>query len=112
MSESPEYIPGSAIPRDIAQPAEAEQSSQVDHKEFSPEEEAATDSMSQAARIIIELCEGDVEVTEMIHRLGNELNLLAHYNTGQEHDVESKKTLMKRVLQAAAVAAKGEIGRG
>ncbi len=112
MPNSPEYMPGSAIPR-VETPNARESSQSQPEQGGNPEKEAAAfDSLSQAAKHIVEQSGGDVEVVELVHLLGNQLDIIAHYETGDESRPESKKSLLQRALRAAATAAKDEIGRG
>jgi hypothetical protein len=116
MSESPEYVPGSAMQRiisselaDTSQPQPEQQLSQ----ERNPDKEAAAlESLSQAGKDIVEQSGGDTEVVEILHLLGNELDVIANYGAGPNYNTGSKRELLKRALRAAVVAAKAEIGRG
>ena len=124
MPKNPEYAPGSAIPRvEVPKPSEisfenSEEITQVNELVHSFQERdldkelAAVESLNQASKHIIELSEGDFEVVEMLHLLGNELDLIAHQQTGAEINVEARISLLKRSLRAAAKAAHEEIGRG
>lgn len=120
MSINHEYQPGSAIPKSEKIPQSFRGSEEVSEAEVAhstqdrnlDKESAAVDSLNQASIHIVELSEGDTETVELLHLLGNELDLIAYQHTGAETDAESRISLLKRALRAAARAAHEEIGRG
>lgn len=112
MPFSPEYSPGNAIPRVDKIETRESQEMVLEQEVSSDEETIAFASLNLAARSIVEVSQGDAEIEELLNLLGNELNIIAHYETGDEIRPESKKSLLKRALRAAATAAREEIGRG